>query len=89
MRRRIYSAAAGKDAYEKVSQALRFYFSHKLGVGKERVNTELLDLLNRRGIDAREVRDCLNLCSLVEFAKYKTNKNDLEEIIKHARNLIT
>ena len=85
----LFSRGQEKDAYEMVSQAIRFYFSHKLDVGKEMVNTELLNLLKRRGIDTREVWDCLNLCSLVEFAKYKTNKNDFDEIIKHARNLIT
>ncbi|PXF53910.1 MAG: hypothetical protein C4B56_00460 [Candidatus Methanophagaceae archaeon] len=37
-----------KDAYEKVSKAIRFYFSHKLGIKRELLNTELMNALKGR-----------------------------------------
>ncbi len=78
-----------KDAYEKVSQAIRFYFSHALGIKRELMNSELMEILKREKIEKyNDVQKCLNLCSLVEFAKYKPNRNDFYEIIKLTRSII-
>jgi HEPN domain-containing protein len=78
-----------KDAYEKVSQAVRFYFSHKLGLNKEVGNTELLGILKKtRAKEYPEIRKCLNLCSLVEFAKYRPDRKDFSEAVRIARKIL-
>ena len=35
-----------------------------------------------------DTQKCLNLCGLVEFAKYKANKEDFDEIVKLAEDVI-
>jgi hypothetical protein len=86
----LFSASREKDAYGKVSQAVRFYYSHDLGELKDLSNTELLDLLKKKRNDGYSlVQKCLSLCGLVEFAKYKANKEDFSEIIAIARQIIS
>jgi hypothetical protein len=87
---RLFENNRDKDAYEKVSQALRFYFSHKFDIKSELLNTELLTIL-RGTIDATaysNVKECLDLCGLVEFAKYKANKDDFEKIVVMAKGIL-
>jgi hypothetical protein len=86
----LFTNSREKDAYEKVSQALRFYFAQKFGIKKELLNTELITLLSGKG-DANtssNVKECLDLCGMVEFAKYKANKDDFGKIVTMAKALI-
>ncbi len=79
-----------KEAYVRVSQAVRYYFANKLGIRKELLNTELMQVLDSK-IDAdsyNKVRKCLDLCGRVEFARYKPNREDFEEIIATARDVL-
>jgi HEPN domain-containing protein len=85
----LFAEEREKDAYEKVSQSVRFYFSYKLNVKKEITNLELLNILQKKGTsNYQEIQKCLNMCSLVEFAKYKPNKEDFDEIIKIGERII-
>lgn len=78
-----------KDAYEKVSQALRFYFSNKLKINAEITNTELLKVLKKRKPeDYKKIKNCLNLCALVEFAKYKANKKAFNKLISIVKDIV-
>lgn len=86
----LFSNTREKDAYERVSQAVRFYHSHALGERKDLSNTELLDLLKKKRNDLfLQTQKCLSLCGLVEFAKYKANREDFSEIIAIARKIIS
>jgi hypothetical protein len=86
----LFSNSREKDAYEKVSQAVRFYYSFELGERKDITQTELLDLLKKKRNDKYpQVQKCLSLCGLVEFAKYKANKEDFSEIIEIAKQLFS
>jgi hypothetical protein len=86
----LFSDSREKDAYEKVSRAVRFYYSFDLGERKDITQTELLDLLKKKRNDRYSlVQKCLSLCGLVEFAKYKANKEDFSEIIKIAREIVS
>ena len=79
-----------KDAYEKVSKAIRFYFSHKLGIKRELLNTELMNALKGRTDTETysKVNKCLDLCGMVEFAKYRANREDFDKIVEMAKGLI-
>jgi len=79
-----------KDAYEKVSKAIRFYFSHKLGIKRELLNSELMNALKGRTDTETysKVNKCLDLCGMVEFAKYRANREDFDKIVEMAKGLI-
>ncbi len=87
---RLFSNSREKDAYEKVSQALRFYFAQKFGTKKELLNTELVTLLSGKGDanTASKVKECLDICGMVEFAKYKANSDDFGKIVTMAKAII-
>jgi len=95
--RRIIEEAEGlfmdgreKDAYEKISKAIRFYFSYKLGIEGELLNSELMNALKGKA-DAdtySKVNECLDLCGMVEFAKYRANREDFNKIAEMAKWLI-
>jgi len=77
-----------KDAYGKASESIRLFMSYKHGVNKELTSTETIRLLRRSKEPFKDVRDCLNLCGLVEFAKYKPNNKDFSKIVKQAEKII-
>lgn len=86
---RLFSGGKEKDAYEKVSQAVRFYYSHDLDLNKDLSNTELLDHLKRKRSEVwQTAQKCLSLCGLVEFAKYNANRGDFSEILESAKKMI-
>ncbi|OYT33715.1 MAG: hypothetical protein B6U87_03065 [Candidatus Aenigmarchaeota archaeon ex4484_52] len=78
-----------KDAYEIVAYVIRFYFSHKFDTKKEITNTELLKYLKKKKIsNYNKIQKCLDICCLVEFAKYSPNAKDFNEIINIAEKAI-
>jgi len=84
----LFKHGQEKDAYSLVSEAIRFFLSHKLGLGKELTATECIRLLKSRKQGHIKVQKCLNLCGLVEFAKYKPDQKDFSEITGLAEKII-
>ena len=86
----LFTNSRDKDAYEKVSQALRFYFARKFGIKTELLNTELITILSGKEDTNTysDVKECLDLCGMVEFAKYKANKDDFGKIVTMAKAVI-
>ena len=59
-----------KESHEKLSHAIRFYYSNKSGITKEIDTTELLQILKQQNlIEYDLIKSWLKFCSLVEFAK--------------------
>jgi len=85
---KLYEKDMKKDAYGKVSEAVRFYYSYKVGDKKELTNNELITLLRSKKISPAKTTKCLKLCSLVEFAKYRPNRKDFDKIMGIARKII-
>jgi len=86
---RFHSEGRVKDAFEKISQAIRFYFSRKFNLNREITVKELLSTL--RSTDFKEyskIEECLELCNLVEFAKYSPDENDFRKALDLAREII-
>ncbi len=77
-----------KDAYSKAGQALRLYLSYHYGLNKETTNDEIISFLRGKKERFDHIRSCFNLCSLVEFAKYKANDHDFNTILNIAKNTI-
>jgi len=85
---KLFDAGEFKDAYGRASEALRLYYSYKFDVGKELTATDTLWLLKKHKQPHTNAQKCLNLCGLVEFAKYQPNKRDFNAIINLARKEI-
>lgn len=77
-----------KDAYGNAGQALRLYLSYDNKLNKEITNDEILAHLRKEKKEYKEVKECFDLCSLVEFAKYEANKKDFNKIITSAEKHI-
>ncbi|MFH2028636.1 MAG: hypothetical protein ABIJ08_05830 [Nanoarchaeota archaeon] len=86
--KKLFDEGDQKDAYGKAAEAIRFYYSYKIGSKTEITNSELIRLLKGKKINFEETLKCLNLCGLVEFAKYNSNKEDFDEIIELGKQII-
>ncbi|MCK5594116.1 MAG: hypothetical protein KAI18_02630, partial [Candidatus Aenigmarchaeota archaeon] len=88
---RLFETGDMKEAYTKVSLAVRFYFRHTVGSAgsRELTSTEVIRLLKGEGYDGiSEVKECFSMCDLVKFAKYKPNKKDFGKMIGLARKIV-
>ncbi|MBW2989763.1 DUF4175 domain-containing protein [Candidatus Woesearchaeota archaeon] len=77
-----------KESYGKAGQALRLYLSYKNKLKKELTNDDMISHLKKNKKPYKEVKGCFDLCSLVEFAKYKANKEDFGRIMEYAEKVI-
>lgn len=82
----LYEEKQFKDAYGTAAQALRLYLSYKYGLKKEVTNSELITYLKSKSIEYGKFDRCLQLCSLVEFAKHMPDDAEFEEMIKTIKN---
>lgn len=86
--RGLFERGEEKEAYAKVSEALRFYFSHKFGVDRELTGIETVHLLEKENRDVQKVRECLNQCELVEFAKSEPDEVEFWNVAESVDELI-
>lgn len=77
-----------KDAYGTAGQALRLFLSYENKLNKEITNDEIIDFLRTHKKSYKDAKECFDLCSLVEFAKYEANKKDFEKILKVVTKII-
>ena len=78
----LYANNKRKEAFEILSQAIRYYYSQNMKIYKEMTNLELLDILRNSKSDSYDkVREWLLLCGSVEYAKYTSSDDDFENTI--------
>ena len=71
-----------KEAFEALSQSIRYYYSQNMEIYKEMTNHELLTVLNESKSDVySKVRDWLLLCGSVEYAKYDSSDADFRDAL--------
>jgi len=78
-----------KDAYEKLSQSIRLFYSNRLELEKEIITSDLLPLMKR--FDSHEkslVEESLRLSDMIEFAKHIEKDNKFEQIITEFSKII-
>lgn len=78
----LYEEKQFKEAYGTAAQALRLYLSYKYGLKKEVTNSELINYLKSKGVEYKKFDRCLQLSSLVEFAKHIPDDGEFEEMIE-------
>ncbi|WMW25173.1 hypothetical protein RE474_00195 [Methanolobus sediminis] len=84
----LYEEEQIEDAYGTAAQALRLYLSHFYGLKKEVTNAELISHLKVKGKDWKEIETCLELCSLIEFAKHVPEDGEFEKVISTVKKAV-
>lgn len=79
-----------KEAYEKFSQAIRYYYSHKLSINLEMTAFEMIHQLEKHPINNfKQVKNWLMLCGQVEFTKYATDEKKFTTALAEFSKLIS
>ena len=76
-----YDKEEYKEAFGIASQAIRLFLSHDIGVKKEMTNEELTQLIPKEKYPVEEIRECLKVAELIEFAKSKHSEEDFKKIV--------
>ena len=78
----LFDKGSPKYAFEKFSQAIRYYYSQNMKIYKEITNLELLGILRESKSNVySQVKDWLLLCGSIEYAKYSSNDDDFRNIL--------
>lgn len=85
----LYKQKLYKDAYGKAGQALRLYLSYEHGLKRELTNDEVVRFLKTKQHPYSEIKQCFDLCNLVEFAKYTANDTDFSTIRRTVGSVIS
>tara|TARA_Y100000389_G_C17352644_1_gene459295 strand:- start:16 stop:1083 length:1068 start_codon:yes stop_codon:yes gene_type:complete len=66
-----------KYAYEKFSQAIRYYYSHKLQINLDLTSTEIMPILKKYNIkNIDNIDKWLQLCNKVEFVRHTSTQKE-------------
>ena len=85
----LYRQNKIKDAYEKLSQSIRLFYSNRLELEKEIITSDLLPLMKRFGSHEKSlVEESLRLSDMIEFAKHIEKDNKFEQIITEFSKII-
>ena len=86
----LFKENAIKEAFENFSQAIRYYYSHKLEINMEMTTFEIISQLEKYKIDNfDDVQKWLMLCGMVEFTKYDTNKKEFNSAVSAFSKVIS
>jgi len=78
-----------KDAYEKLSQSIRLFYSNRLELEKEIITSDLLPLMKHFGNNEKSlVEESLHLSDMIEFAKHIEKDNKFEKIVTEFSKII-
>ena len=88
--RQLFENNSPKYAFEKFSQAIRYYYSHKLKINLDLTTTQILFELEKSHIDdIDDVKKWLLLCGQVEFIKYEsTEKEFLKALNSFSKSIV-
>jgi len=88
--RKLFENNSPKFAFEKFSQAIRYYYSHKLEINLDLTTSQILFELEKSNIDnIDDVKKWLLLCGQVEFVKYgSTQKEFLQALNSFSKSIL-
>ena len=88
--RKLFENNSRKYAFEKFSQAIRYYYSHKLKINLDLTTSQILFELEKSNIDnVDNVKKWLLLCGQVEFVKYEsTQKEFLKALNSFSKSIL-
>jgi len=85
--RMLYDAGRRKEAHESLGQAIRLFYSRRLGARVHLTNTELLELMRSTSghgasRDYESVRRWLSVCGSVEYAMYSPDAKAFSDALR-------
>ena len=88
--RNLFEDNLPKYAYEKFSQAIRYYYSHKLEINLDLTHAEIMNNLKESNVsNYAEINKWLQLCGQVEFVKHKSTQNEFTTALEAFRKSIS
>ena len=76
-----------KEAFGTAGKSIRLFLSHDVGIKREITSEELIRLIPKDNYPINDIRECLKVTDLVEFAKLKATDHDFKKIISLFNNL--
>jgi len=70
-----------KEAFGTAGKSIRLFLSHDVGIKREITSEELIRLIPKDNYPINDIRECLKVTDLVEFAKLKATDYDFKKII--------
>ena len=84
-----YKNTQTKDAYEKLSQSMRVFYSNKLKLEKEVVTSDIIPLMKNFAKSEKSlIKNSLHLSDMIKFAKHSEDKKQFERIIAEFSQIV-
>jgi len=75
--KKLFDENMPKYAFEKFSQAIRYYYSNKLGINLDMTQTEMMHNLKKSDVpNYLQIQKWLQLCGQVEFVKHHSTQKE-------------
>ena len=88
--RDLFDNGSPKYAFEKFSQAIRYYYSHKFQINLDLTHNETISELKKSKIsNYDDVTKWLELCSKVEFVRHKSTQKEFLKSLDSFSKLIS
>jgi hypothetical protein len=88
--RDLFDDGSPKYAFEKFSQAIRYYYSHKLQINLDLTHNETISELKKSKIsNYDDVTKWLELCGKVEFVRHKSTQKEFIKSLDSFSKLIS
>ena len=86
----LFDDSMPKYAFEKFSQAIRYYYSNKLGINLDLTQSEMMYNLRKSDVsNYPQIQKWLQLCGQVEFVKYRSTQEEFIDSLETFRKLIS
>jgi len=86
----LFNDSMPKYAFEKFSQAIRYYYSNKLGINLDLTQSEMMYNLKKSDVSHYyQIQKWLQLCGQVEFVKHHSTQKEFIDSLETFRKLIS
>ena len=86
----LFDDSMPKYAFEKFSQAIRYYYSNKLGINLDLTQSEMMYNLRKSDVsNYPQIQKWLQLCGQVEFVKHRSTQKEFIDSLETFRKLIS
>ena len=86
----LFDDSMPKYAFEKFSQAIRYYYSNKLGITLDLPQSEMMyNLKNSDVPNYNQIQKWLQLCGQVEFVKHRSTQKEFIDSLETFRKLVS
>ena len=86
----LFDDSMPKYAFEKFSQAIRYYYSNKLGINLDLTQSEMMYNLKKSDVsNYPQIQKWLQLCGQVEFVKHSSTQREFIDSLETFRKLIS